>query len=139
MPNWLLKTEPSEYSADDLARAKTCTWDGIANAAARIHLRSMAKGDRIVIYHTGDERQCVALAEVSSAPRKDPKSDDEKSVVVDLKFKSKLKSPVTLDQIKSDKAFEGWDLLRIGRLSVVPTPDKIWNRLIELSSSGKSK
>ena len=139
MPNWLLKTEPSTYSADDLAREKTTTWDGIANAAARIHIRSMAKGDRVVIYHTGDERQCVALAEVSAAPRKDPKSEDEKAVVVDLKFKSKFKTPVTLEQIKADKAFEGWDLLRIGRLSVVPTPDKIWNRLIELSSAGKSK
>ncbi len=139
MANWLLKTEPTTYSADDLAREKTTTWDGIANAAARIHLRSMKKGDRVVIYHTGAERQCVAIAEVSSAPRKDPKSDDEKSVVVDLKFKSKLKSPVTLETIKADKAFEGWDLLRIGRLSVVPTSDKIWNRLIDLSSGGKAK
>jgi predicted RNA-binding protein with PUA-like domain len=139
MANWLLKTEPGEYSADDLARDKTCTWDGIANAAARNHLRSMAKGDRVVIYHTGDERQCVALAEVASAPRPDPKSDDAKAVVVDLKFKSRLKTSVTLTQIKADKTFEGWDLLRIGRLSVVPTPDKIWNRLIELSSGDESK
>lgn len=139
MANWLLKTEPSEYSADDLARDKTCTWDGIANAAARIHLRAMVKGDRIVIYHTGDEKQCVAIAEVSGTPRKDPNSADEKAVVVDLKFKSKLKSPVTLAQIKADKAFEGWDLIRIGRLSVVPTSDKIWNRLIELSSTAKAK
>jgi predicted RNA-binding protein with PUA-like domain len=139
MANWLLKTEPREYSADDLARDMTTTWDGIANAAARNHIRSMARGDRVVIYHTGDERRCVALAEVVSAPRADPASEDEKAVVVDLKFKSMLPSPVRLDQIKADKAFEGWDLLRIGRLSVVPTPDKIWNRLIELSSTGKAK
>ena len=139
MPNWLLKTEPSEYSADDLARDKTCTWDGIANASARIHMRSMARGDRVILYHTGNEKQCVAIAEVSSAPRKDPNNDDEKAVVVDLKFKLKLTSPVTLEAIKADKAFDGWDLLRIGRLSVVPTSDKIWNRLIELSSGGKAK
>lgn len=139
MPNWLLKTEPSTYSAADLARDKTTTWDGIANAAARNHIRSMAKGDRVVIYHTGDEKQCVAVAEVVSAPKPDPKGDDEKAVVVDLKFKAMLKTPVTLSQIKADKAFEGWDLIRIGRLSVVPTSDKIWNRLIELSSGGKSK
>jgi predicted RNA-binding protein with PUA-like domain len=79
------------------------------------------------------------VAEVASAPRKDPTSDDAKAVVVDLKFKSKLKTPVTLEQIKADKAFEGWDLLRIGRLSVVPTSDKIWNRLIELSTASKAK
>lgn len=139
MANWLLKTEPDCYSADDLARDKTTTWDGIANAAARVHLRSMAKGDRVLIYHTGDERQCVAIAEVASEPRPDPSSDDKKAVVVDLRFKSKLKTPVTLEQIKADKAFDGWDLLRIGRLSVVPTSDKLWKRLIELSSAGKPK
>lgn len=139
MPNWLLKTEPSTYSATDFARDKTTTWDGVANPTALKHIRSMVKGDRIVIYHTGDEKQCVALAEVVSAPKPDPKSDDEKAVVVDLKFKSMLNTPVTLKQIKADPAFEGWDLIRIGRLSVVPTSDKIWNRLIELSSGGKSK
>lgn len=139
MANWLLKTEPDCYSADDLARDKTTTWDGIANATARVHLRSMAKGDRVLIYHTGDERQCVAIAEVASEPRPDPSSDDKKAVVVDLRFKSKLKTPVTLEQIKADKAFDGWDLLRIGRLSVVPTSDKLWKRLIELSSAGKPK
>lgn len=139
MPNWLLKTEPSTYSASDLAQDKTTTWDGVANPTALKHIRSMARGDRVVIYHTGDEKRCVAVAEVVSAPKPDPTSDDEKAVVVDIQFKSMLDTPVTLKQIKADKAFEGWDLVRLSRLSVVPTGDKIWNRLIELSSGGKSK
>jgi predicted RNA-binding protein with PUA-like domain len=137
MAYWLLKTEPGTYSAADLAKEKTAKWDGVANPTAVKHLRSMKKGDLCLIYHTGDERQCVALAEVVGPPRDDP--TNPKLAVVDLKFKSHLKHPVTLDTIKADKAFAGWDLLRIGRLSVVPTPDKLWNRLIELSSKAPAK
>jgi predicted RNA-binding protein with PUA-like domain len=108
----------------------------VANATALIHLRAMQKGDVVIIYHTGGEKQCVGLAEVSRAAYPDPKLDDTKLVVVDLKFKSMLKSPVTLEQIKSDPAFTGWDLLRIGRLSVVPTSEQILKRVIALSTGG---
>lgn len=139
MANWLLKTEPGEYSAHDLKRDRKTVWDGITNATALIHLRAMKKGDRAIIYHTGTERAAVAIAEVAGNPYPDPNEDDAKRVVVDIQFKSMLDSPVTLEQIKADKAFAGWDLLRIGRLSVVPTPDEVWNRLIELSKSGGSK
>lgn len=135
--NWLLKTEPSTYSAADLEKAKKATWDGVANPTAVLHLRSMKTGELCVIYHTGAERQCVALAEVAAAPKADPANP--KLAVVELKFKSYLKHPVPLEAIKNDKAFEGWDLLRIGRLSVVPTPDKFWNRLIDLSSRPPTK
>ena len=133
MAFWLLKTEPSTYSYDDLARDKKTTWDGVTNATALKHLRTMTKGDLALVYHTGDERAVVAVAEISSAPYPDPKQDDEKLVVIDLKPKRKLKTPVALDQIKSDKAFDGWDLLRIGRLSIVPTPPAMWRRLMKLA------
>ena len=133
MAFWLLKTEPSTYAFDDLVREKKTTWDGVTNATALKHIRAMKKGDLALIYHTGDERAAVGVAEIASAPYPDPKAGDAKIVVFDLKPKKKLKQPVTLDAIKSDKSFAGWDLLRIGRLSIVPTPAPMWKRVIELA------
>jgi predicted RNA-binding protein with PUA-like domain len=133
MALWLLKTEPSTYSYDDLAREKKTTWDGITNATALKHIRTMKKGDSALIYHTGDERAVVGIAEITSNPYADPKAKDEKLVVFDLKPKKKLAAPVSLDTIKADKTFEGWDLLRIGRLSVVPVPPAMWKRIEQLS------
>lgn len=133
MAYWLLKTEPDCYSWDDLARDKKTVWDGVANALALKHIRAMQKGDLALIYHTGGERQAVGIAEITKAPYPDPKEDDDKLAVVDLKPKRKLKRPITLDEIKADKAFAGWDLLRIGRLSIVPVNESMWKRLEALS------
>ena len=137
MGNWLLKTEPDCYSWADLARDKKATWDGVTNALALKHIRTMKKGDLALIYHTGDERQAVGIAQITTAPYPDPKEDDEKLAVVDLKPVKPLKNPVSLDVIKSDPAFAGWDLLRISRLSVVPVPDAMWERLEELSKQAE--
>jgi predicted RNA-binding protein with PUA-like domain len=131
---WLLKTEPDCYSWADLSRDKKTVWDGVNNALALKHIRSMKKGDLVLIYHTGDERAAIGVAEVTSAPYADPKEGDEKLAVFDLKAKKKLPRPVTLSDIKADKAFAGWDLLRIGRLSVVPVPQPMWDRIEELAS-----
>ena len=133
MSFWLLKTEPSTYSYDDLVRDKKTTWDGVTNAAALKNIRAMKKGDLALVYHTGDQRTIVGVAEIASAPYADPKADDEKLVVVDLKPKKRLTKTVSLDMIKSDKAFAGWDLLRIGRLSIVPTPPAMWKRVMQLA------
>jgi predicted RNA-binding protein with PUA-like domain len=135
MARWLLKTEPDCYAWDQLVKDKRTVWDGVANATALKHIRTMKKGDVALIYHTGDERAAVGVAEVVSDPYPDPKEGDEKLVVVDLKAKAKLKQPVTLSDIKADPAFAGWDLLRIGRLSVVPVPDAMWNRIEELAKT----
>ena len=135
MALWLLKTEPDCYSWDDLSRDKKTVWDGVSNALALKHIRTMKKGDLALIYHTGDERAAVGVAEITSAAYVDPKEGDEKLAVVDLKPKKKLPRPVTLSDIKADKAFEGWDLLRIGRLSVVPVPQPMWDRIEELASA----
>ena len=94
----------------------------------------MRKGDLALIYHTGDQRQAIGIAEITSKPYPDPKEGDDKLVVVDLKPKKKLPHPVTLSEIKADKTFAGWNMLRIGRLSVVPMPEKLWERIIELVS-----
>ena len=133
MAKWLLKTEPGTYSWADFQKDKTTTWDGITNATALKHLRTMKKGDEAIIYHTGGERAAVGLAKITSNPYADPKADDGHLVVVDLKAGSPLPRPVTLDEMKADPAFAGWDLLRISRLSVVPVPETIWKHLLKLS------
>jgi predicted RNA-binding protein with PUA-like domain len=135
MARWLLKTEPSSYAWEQLVKDKKAVWDGVSNAVALKHIRSMKKGDLALIYHTGDERAAVGVAEIASDPYPDPKEKDERLVVVDLKPKTKLPQPVTLADIKADPAFAGWDLLRIGRLSVVPVPDAMWKRVEELANS----
>ena len=134
MAYWLLKTEPDTYSWDDLVRDQSTTWDGVSNAAALKHIRGMNKGDLVLIYHTGDERAAVGVAELRSAPYANPKEQDDRLAVVDLKPKSKLPHPVSLSDIKVDPAFAGWDFLRIGRLSVVPVPDKMWQRILDLAN-----
>lgn len=133
MAYWLLKTEPSTYSWDDLVRQKKATWDGVTNALALKHIRTMKQGDLALVYHTGDERAAVGVAKVASNPYPDPKADDEKIVIFDLKPQNKLAKPVTLYTIKADPVFAGFDLLRNGRLSVVPVPPAMWKRIETLA------
>lgn len=134
MARWLLKTEPDCYSWSDLTKDKKTTWDGVTNALALKHIRSMKKGDLALIYHTGNERQAIGIAEITKDAYPDPRADDEKLAVIDLKARSPLKRPVTLDEFKADPAFRGWDLLRISRLSVVPVPEEMWSRIEQLAS-----
>jgi predicted RNA-binding protein with PUA-like domain len=133
MSLWLLKTEPDCYSWDNLIRDKKTVWDGISNALALKHVRAMKKGDLALIYHTGDQRAAVGVAEITSDPYQDPKSDDQRRVVVDLRPKRRLAHDVTLSDIKADPTFADWVLLRIGRLSVVPVSDAMWKRIETLS------
>lgn len=133
MSYWLLKTEPSTYSYDDLVRDGKATWDGVANPTALKNIRSMKKGDLAIIYHTGDEKAAVGVAQVTSDSYADPKQDDPKLAVIDLKPQKKLAKTVSLATIKADPVFAGWELLRIGRLSVVPVPEKMWKRIEALS------
>jgi predicted RNA-binding protein with PUA-like domain len=133
MGKWLLKTEPECYSWDDLVRDGKTVWDGVSNALALKHLRAIRKGDQVLIYHTGDERAAVGVADVSSDPYADPKADDERMAVVDLKPKKKFSRGVTLAEIRADPAFAGWDLLRNSRLSVMPVPEAMWKRIDALS------
>jgi predicted RNA-binding protein with PUA-like domain len=128
MATFIFKTEPTTYSLEDLVRDGRATWDGITNNAALGHLRTAAKGDEVLIYHTGNVKAIVGLARVTAGPREDPKHQgktakgEPKFVVVDLEPVRAAKSPVTLAQIKADKRFEGFTLVTQGRLSVVPVP-----------------
>ena len=135
MAYWLLKSEPDVYSYDDLVRDKKTEWDGVNNNTALMHIRAMNKGDLAIVYHTGGERAAIGIAEVTSQAHADPKLDDAKRVVMTIKPRRKFKFPVTLARIKTDATFAGWDLLRIGRLSVVPVPEKMWKHLEKLSET----
>lgn len=132
---WLLKTEPSTYSYADLAKQGRTTWDGIGNATALIHLRAMAPGDAVLIYHTGKEKAVVGLASVAGAPRPDPAASDPRRVVVDLKPVRALKRAVPLAALKQDPALREWELLRISRLSVMPVPAAAWEAIERLENS----
>jgi predicted RNA-binding protein with PUA-like domain len=139
MARWLLKTEPDCYGWDDLARDKKTVWDGVSNALALKHIRTMKKGDRAIIYHTGNQRAAIGTAQVTSDPYTDPSENDDRLAVVDVRVGKKFARPVTLSELKADEAFAGWDLLRLGRLSVVPVPDAIWKRLEKLVGKDSDK
>jgi predicted RNA-binding protein with PUA-like domain len=130
---WILKTEPSEYSFADLQRDGHARWDGITNALALKHLRSMRPGDQVLIYHTADEKRIVGLATVASEPYPDPKAGDDRIAVVDLAPGEAVPTPVTLAQVKADPAFAELGLVRMSRLSVVPVPPSMWSRLLQLA------
>lgn len=133
MAYWLLKSEPDVYSFDDLVRDKRTEWDGVKNNQALIHLRNMKKGDEALIYHTGKERQAIGLATVVEAAYPDPAEENERFVQVDVRVGKRLAHPVTLSAIKADGGFEGFDLLRISRLSVVPVSAAHWKRLLKMA------
>jgi predicted RNA-binding protein with PUA-like domain len=113
--DYLLKTEPSEYSFADLQRDKSTTWDGVSNPVALKNLRGMKPGDRLVIYETGDHKSAVGTASVVSVDAADPKNPRVK-----IKAANPLAQPVTLAEVKGNKLFADSPLVRQGRLSVVP-------------------
>ena len=116
--NYLLKTEPTVYSFADLQRDNTTIWDGVTNPAAVKHLCEMKPGERLVVYHTGDEKSAVGTATVVSV---DP--SDAKPPKVKIKVGKALAKPVTLAEVKANKLFADSPLVRQGRLSVVPLTD----------------
>ena len=135
MAYWLLKSEPNVYSYADLERDRKTIWDGVNNNLALKHIRTAQTHDLALIYHTGDERRAVGIAEIISQPYTDPKLNDPKRAVFDVKAVRSLFRPVTLSQIKQDINFEGCDLIRISRLSVVPISEAHWQKILNLSES----
>jgi predicted RNA-binding protein with PUA-like domain len=127
---WLLKTESGSYSYDDLERDGRAVWDGVTNPLALRNLRAMKRGDGVVIYHTGDEKAAVGLAEVTKAAYPDPQAGDPRLVVVELKPKGRLARPVALAELKARQAFAESPLVRQGRLSVVPLSGAQWKALL---------
>ena len=132
---WLVKQEPSVYNYATLEKEKKTVWDGVHNNLALKHLNSMKKGDRALFYHTGNEKQAVGIIEITSNPYSNPKEDNRRFVVVDVKPVKSLKRHVNLEEMKKDTMFKNWELLRISRLSVMPVPKNIWDAIIEKSNS----
>ena len=122
--DYLLKSEPSVYSFVDLEREKTTIWDGVSNPVALKHLREMKAGDRVIIYHTGEEKSAVGTGTVVSVEVKDPKNPEVK-----LKAGEAIAKPKTLAEIKASKVFAESPLVRQGRLSVVPLDKEQWKFL----------
>lgn len=133
MSYWLVKSEPSTYSWDQLVKDGSTCWSGVRNYAARLHLRNMKKGDEVFFYHSNEGTDIVGIAKVVKEHYHDPTTDDERWVAVDIKPVRKLKNSVTLEQIKKDKKLAGMALVRIGRLSVQPVTEKEWTDVLELA------
>ena len=133
MAHWLVKSEPSAYSWEQLEKEKETVWSGVRNYAARLHLRAMKKGDEVLFYHSNDGLDIVGIAKVSKEAYQDPTTADEAWVAVDIKPFRKLKKSVPLDTIKKDKRLADMALVRIGRLSVQPVSEKEWKAIMELA------
>ena len=123
--NYLLKTEPSVYSFQNLVRDKSTIWDGVTNPVAVKNLRGMNAGDRLIIYHTGDDKSAVGTAEVVSVD-----ASDAKTPLVRIKAGKSIATPKTLAEIKTQKLFADSPLVRQGRLSVVPLTDAQYEHLV---------
>jgi predicted RNA-binding protein with PUA-like domain len=130
---WLLKTEPTNYSYDQLEQDGRTRWDGVSNPAALKNIRAMKAGDRAFLYHTGKEKAVVGVVEIATSAYPDPEAKNPKLVVVDIEPHSRLGRPVTLAEIKALPAFEGSPLVRQGRLSVVPLTADQWKTIEEWS------
>jgi predicted RNA-binding protein with PUA-like domain len=128
MATWLLKTEPGTYSFADLQRERKTTWDGVTNALARKHLRAMAKGDEVLVYHTGPTatgKRAVGIARVTRA--------DGDAGLVEIAAVRALKEPVPLAAMRANQKLAGFDLLRLSRLSVVPVSAAHWKEIVRMA------
>jgi predicted RNA-binding protein with PUA-like domain len=135
MAQWLVKEEPDHYSYDQLERDRKTVWAGVRNPLAQKHLRSIRRDDRIFYYHTGKQKAVVAIAKAISDAYPDPNDPDGKLFVVDVAPGKKLSRQVTLAEIKADKAFASFPLVRMSRLSVMPVNDDEWERIERMSRS----
>jgi predicted RNA-binding protein with PUA-like domain len=122
MTYYLAKTDPDTYSVEDLEREGRTVWDGVKNPQALKAIAAMRPGDAVFIYHSGGEAAIVGLAKVVSAPQPDPKNP--KLTVAELEFVKRLDPPTTLQEIKGSRRFDDWALVRQGRLSTMPAPEK---------------
>ena len=138
MAFWLFKEEPGSYSFSQLERDGSTTWSGVANALAQKHLRAVAKGDWIFFYHTGNEKAVVGIMEATADAKADPDDQAGKRFVVQVKPVRKLEASVTLAAIKADAVFAEWELVRLSRLSVMPVPAELWQK-IEAMASGTAE
>ena len=135
MAHWLIKSEPSAYSWDQLVKEKRTAWTGVRNFQAAANLKAMKSGDRCFFYHSGEGKEIVGIAEVVKTAYADPTDKEGKSVAVDVKAVEPLKQPVTLAAIKADPKLKDFKLVRQSRLSVVPVSDEHFKLLMKMSGT----
>ena len=133
MAYWLIKSEPSAYSWDQLVKDKKTSWTGVRNFQAQINLKAMKVGDRAFFYHSGEGKEIVGIAEVVKTAYPDTTDKDGKSVTVDFKAVEPVKKKVTLAEIKADPKFKEMKLVRQSRLSVSPVSDEHWKLLMKMA------
>jgi predicted RNA-binding protein with PUA-like domain len=131
MNYWLMKSEPSVYSWTDLDKEKKATWDGVRNFQARNNLKAMKKDDLAFLYHSNEDKAIIGIAKIIKENYPDPKDKDW--IVVDIAPVKKLKSPVSLAQIKADKRLADMVLVRASRLSVQPVRKEEFEMILKLS------
>jgi predicted RNA-binding protein with PUA-like domain len=131
MNYWLMKTEPSTYSWEDLMKDKKTSWDGVRNYQARNNLKAMKKGDMVLIYHSMDDKAIVGIGKISKENYPDPKEPDW--VCVEVASDKPLKNPVTLAQIKSEKRLSNMTLVKNSRLSVQPVRKEEFDLVLAIS------
>ena len=134
MAYWLIKSEPSAYSWDQLVKDKKTSWTGVRNFQAQINLKAMKVGDRAFFYHSGEGKEIVGIAEVVKTAYPDATDKEGKSVTVDFKAVEPVKKKVTLAEIKADPKFKEMKLVRQSRLSVSPVSDEHWKALLKMAS-----
>ena len=134
MAHWLLKSEPSTYSWDQLVKDKRTSWTGVRNFQAAANLKAMKAGDRCFFYHSGEGKEIVGIAEVVKTAYPDPTDKEGKAVAVDVKAVEPVKQPVTLAAVKADPKFKEFKLVRQSRLSVVPVSDEHFKLLTKMAS-----
>ncbi len=133
MNYWLVKSEPSSYSWEQLNKDKKTSWTGVRNFAARTHLKNMKKDDEVFFYHSNEGMEIVGIAKVIKEFYPDTTAQDGNWITVDLKPYKKLKKPVSLTEVKADKRLADMPLVRIGRLSVQPVSEKEWKIITEMA------
>jgi predicted RNA-binding protein with PUA-like domain len=131
--NWLFKEEPTTYSFDAFRKDGRTVWSGVRNPLAQKNLHGVKRGDRIFYYHTGSEKAIVGIARALADARPDPEDSSGKQAVVDIEPVKALSRPVSLAEIKADRAFATFALVRMSRLSVMPVTDEQWARIDAMS------
>ena len=134
--HWLVKSEPFKYSWDDFERDGSTYWNGVRNYQARNNLREMRVGDRVLYYHSNEGKEIVGVAKVAKAAYRDPTTDDDRWVVVDLVPLARLAEPIGLARIKADRALREIPLVTHSRLSVMSIAKPAFERILKL---GKTK
>jgi len=134
MPHWLMKSEPGVYSWEDLVRDGGTEWDGVRNAAARLHLRAMQVGDEAFFYHSNADKAAVGIMRIARTAAPDPKDADWVSVRVEPV--RALPRPVSLKEMKADPRLAALEMVRQSRLSVSPVRDEEWTAILALAGEG---